>query len=123
VGCATCHSGPYYTDSRLEKPFNLHDIGTGGNDKSEKMGTKYDTPTLLGIYRSPPYLHDGSAKTLLDVVTTQNKNDKHGKTSHLTKNEIGDLVEFLKSLPYETPPAVTPNTVQYRVQPAVNKAP
>src|SRR5262245_51521355 len=31
VGCAQCHSGPYYTDSRLQKPFNLHDVGTGGD--------------------------------------------------------------------------------------------
>jgi YVTN family beta-propeller protein len=122
VGCATCHSGPYYTDSRLEKPFNLHDVGTGGGDKSERMGTKYDTPTLLSIYRGAPYLHDGSAPTLLDVVTTQNKGDKHGKTSQLNKTELSDLVEFLKSLPYETPPEVTPNSVQFRVQPAIKKA-
>ena len=117
VGCATCHSGPYYTDSRIEKPYNLHDVGTGQDDTTERMGTKYDTPTLLGIYRGAPYLHDGSAKTLLDVVTTANKGDKHGKTSHLSKEETADLVEFLKSLPYETPPEVTPNTVEFRVQP------
>jgi DNA-binding beta-propeller fold protein YncE len=117
VGCATCHSGPYYTDSRLQTPYNLHDVGTGGSDKSERMGTKYDTPTLLGIYRGAPYLHDGSAKTLLDVLTTTNKGDKHGKTSHLSKTELGDLVEFLKSLPYETPPEVTPNSVEFRLQP------
>lgn len=122
VGCATCHSGPYYTDSSLKLPFNLHDVGTGGFDKSEKMGTKYDTPTLLGIYRTAPYMHDGSAKTLLEVVTTANKGDKHGKTSHLAKNEAEDLVEFLKSLPYEAPPEVTPNTVSFRLQPANKKA-
>jgi cytochrome c peroxidase len=116
VGCATCHSGPYYTDSSTKLPFNLHDVGTGRGDKSERMGTKYDTPTLLSIYRSAPYLHDGSAMTLLDVVTTQNQDDKHGKTSHLKKNELEDLVEFLKSLPYETPPEVTPNTVPFRLQ-------
>jgi YVTN family beta-propeller protein len=120
VGCASCHSGPYYTDSSLKQPFNLHDIGTGREDKSERMGTKYDTPTLLGIYRSAPYLHDGSAKTLRDVVTTQNKDDKHGKTSQLKDVEIDDLVAFLKSLPYETPPEVTPNTVEYRVQPKLS---
>ena len=85
------------------------------------MGTKYDTPTLLGIYRTAPYLHDGSAKTLRDVLTTQNKEDKHGKTSHLKANEIDDMVEFLKSLPYETPPDVTPNTVPFCVQPAAKK--
>ena len=121
VGCASCHSGPYYTDSRLQKPFNLHDVGTGNADSTERMGTKYDTPTLLGIYRGNPYLHHGKALTLLDVVTTQNKNDKHGKTSHLAKNEVNDLVEFLKSLPYETPPDVTPNTVEYRLQPVRTK--
>ncbi len=116
VGCASCHSGPYYTDSRLQKPYNLHDVGTGGDDPSEKMGPAYDTPTLLGIYRTPPYLHHGKAKTLREVLTTYNPADKHGKTSHLAAAEIDDLVAFLKSLPYETPPDVTPNTVQFRVQ-------
>jgi cytochrome c peroxidase len=116
VGCATCHSGPYYTDSSLKQPFNLHDVGTGRTDKSERMGTKYDTPTLLGIYRVQPYLHDGSAATLRDVLTTQNKDNKHGSTSQLKNGEIDDLVEFLKSLPYETPPEVTPNTVDYRLK-------
>jgi hypothetical protein len=117
VGCATCHSGPYYTDSSLQKPFKLHDVGTGGDDPTEKMGPKYDTPTLLGVYRTPPYLHHGKAKTLRDVLTTCNKEDKHGKTSHLKAGEIDDLVEFLKSLPYELPPYETPNTVKYRVPP------
>jgi YVTN family beta-propeller protein len=118
VGCAKCHSGPYYTDSTLKEPYNLHDVGTGDEDKSEKMGPRYDTPSLLGIYRTPPYLHHGKAKTLHEVLTTQNKNDKHGKTSHLKPAEIDDLVEFLRSLPYEPPPAVTSNTVPFRVPPA-----
>jgi YVTN family beta-propeller protein len=116
VGCNKCHSGPYYTDSSLEKPFKLHDVGTGGDDPSEKMGPAYDTPTLLGVYRTPPYLHHGKAKTLRDVLTTWNKGDKHGKTSHLSPPQIDDLVEFLRALPYETPPDVTPNTVKYRVE-------
>src|SRR5437660_8757627 len=83
VGCATCHSGPYYTDSSLQKPFKLHDVGTGTDDATEKMGPTYDTPTLLGVYRTSPYLHDGKARTLNDVLTTRNQEDKHGKTSHL----------------------------------------
>jgi hypothetical protein len=115
VGCAKCHSGPYYSDSTLKEPYNLHDVGTGRDDKSEKMGTRYDTPTLLGVYRTAPYLHDGKAKTLREVVTTCNKGDKHGKTSHLKSAEIDDLVEFVRSLPYEPPPALTPNTVPHRV--------
>jgi YVTN family beta-propeller protein len=123
VGCAKCHSGPYYTDSSLKKPFNLHDVGTGNDDPTEKMGPKYDTPTLLGVYRTAPYLHHGKAATLRDVLTTCNKADKHGKTSHLKANELDALVEFLKSLPYETPPSETPNTVKYRVVPKKDGAP
>lgn len=121
VGCANCHSGPFYTDSTLQKPYKLHDVGTGKDDPSEKMGTLYDTPTLLGIYRTAPYLHHGKAKTLLEVVTTQNKGDKHGKTGHLKKLELEDLVEFLKALPYEAPPTATPNTVSFRLQPGDKK--
>lgn len=114
VGCATCHSGPYYTDSSLTKPYKLHDVGTGADDPTEKMGPAYDTPTLLGIYRTAPYLHTGKAKTLHEVLTTCNKDDQHGRTSQLARSEIDDLVAFLKSLPYEPPPDVTPNTVKYR---------
>jgi YVTN family beta-propeller protein len=117
VGCALCHSGPYFTDSSLKKPFNLHDVGTGEDDSTEKIGPKYDTPTLLGVYHTAPYLHHGKAATLRDVLTTCNKGDKHGVTSHLKSEEIDDLVEFLKSLPYERPPDETPNTVKYRVVP------
>jgi YVTN family beta-propeller protein len=116
TGCATCHSGPYYTDSRLQKPYNLHDVGTGHDNPKEKMGTEFDTPTLLGVYRTAPYLHDGKAATLRDVLTTCNQGDRHGKTSHLADTQIIDLVEFLKSLPYEVPPDETPNTVKYRVK-------
>lgn len=106
--CATCHSGPYYTDSTRTKPFKMHDVGTGGGE-GEKLGPAFDTPTLIGVYRMGPYLHDGRAKTL-DEVITKNPGDRHGKTSHLKPSEVTDLVAFLKSLPYETPPKETPNT-------------
>src|SRR4029079_893982 len=103
TGCATCHAGPFYSDSRPQRPFRVHDVGTGKDDPSEKNGPKYDTPTLLGVYRTAPYLHHGKARTLHEVLTTCNKEDRHGKTSHLKPNEVDDLVEFLKALPYETP--------------------
>ena len=99
--CATCHTGPYFTDSKPVQPYTLHDVGTGESDKNEKIGPKYDTPTLLGIYRTAPYLHHGEAKTLEDVLRKCNPQDKHGKTSHLTDSQIGELVEFLKAMPYE----------------------
>jgi cytochrome c peroxidase len=101
TGCATCHSGPFYTDST---PANskMHDVGTGGGE-DEKLGPGYDTPTLLGVYRTAPFLHHGKATMLLDVLTTMNAGDRHGKTSHLSPTELNDLVEFLKALPYEDP--------------------
>lgn len=106
TGCATCHSGPWYTDSRPGPSNQLirHDVGTGRSDKSELMGFAYDTPTLLGVYRTAPYLHDGSAPTLEEVLTTQNADDLHGRTSGLSSAERQDLIEFLKALPFEQPP-------------------
>lgn len=95
--CATCHSGPYTTDKKM------HDVGTGNSDPTELIGPTFDTPTLLGIYRSAPYLHHGKAATLEEVFTTYNPDDQHGKTSHLSESEISDLVEFMKALPYELP--------------------
>lgn len=101
--CAECHKSPYFTDSNPAFSPKLHNIGTGEDDPTEIMGPAYDTPTLLGVYRTAPYLHDGRAQTLKEVLTTYNSKDKHGVTSHLNEKEIDSLVEFLKALPYEDP--------------------
>jgi YVTN family beta-propeller protein len=103
TACATCHSGPFYTDSNPINPITRHDVGTGADDPTEKNGPAYDTPTLLGIYKTAPYLHHGKAASLEDVLTTYNPSDRHGVTSHLSTSQRIDLVEFLKSLPYEDP--------------------
>jgi len=113
VACSSCHSGPYYSDSKLGDAGKLHDVGTGKDDESEKMGTAYDTPTLLGVYRTAPYLHHGKANSLMEVLTKYNHGDKHGKTSHLAPSQLKDLVAFITALPYEKPPSETPNTVKY----------
>ena len=115
TNCTQCHTGPYLTDSTLTKPLKLHDVGTG-EAKTEKIGPKYDTPTLLGVYRVREYLHDGRAKSLEDVFTIHNAGDKHGKTSHLSKDDVADLTMFLMSLPCEAPPDETPNSVPYRLK-------
>lgn len=104
TGCAKCHSGPYFSDS-TQGQFIKHDVGTGRHDASELMGYEYDTPTLLGVYRSAPYLHDGTAATLKDVLTNSNPADQHGATSHLTDGEINQLIAYLKSLPFQSPEA------------------
>ncbi len=101
--CASCHSGPYLTDSNPVRKTKRHEVGTGTADPGEKMGPAYDTPMLLGLYRTAPYLHHGKAATLEQVLMKYNPEEKHGKTKHLTESQVGDLVEFLKALPYEDP--------------------
>ncbi len=89
TACASCHTGPNYTDLRS------YDVGTKGPlDRRET----FDNPMLIELWRSGPYLHDGRAATMRDVITTWNPDDRHGVTSHLTEDEIANLEAFLLSL-------------------------
>jgi YVTN family beta-propeller protein len=90
VGCATCHPARLYTD------LKAYDVGTNG--KFDKPTDRFFTPPLVEVWRTAPYLHDGSAATMRDVLTTANSHDRHGKTSHLTSQQIEDLAAFLLSL-------------------------
>jgi len=85
AGCASCHSGPLYTNGQL------YDVGT----RSGLDAGPFDTPTLVEVWRTAPYLHDGRAATIRDVLTTCNPDNKHGKTSELTVEQIADLTEFV----------------------------
>src|SRR5690606_4783893 len=80
LGCDSCHAGDDFTDSAAGQ---LHDVGTLTELSGFRLGaelTGIDTPTLLGIWQTAPYLHDGSAPTLRDVLTTKNPNGEHGDT-------------------------------------------
>lgn len=90
AACVACHSGPLLTDM---KPY---DVGTLG--ELDKPGDKFYTPRLVELYRTAPFLHDGRAPDLKDVLTTQNKEGKHGETAQLTPEELNDLVAYLLSL-------------------------
>ena len=94
TGCSSCHPAPLYTDHLT------HDVGTA-DAYGEWFGPLIDTPSLRFLYDSAPYLHDGSAASMRDVLTTANPNDAHGSTSQLTEGEIEDLAAFLLALPYE----------------------
>lgn len=60
--------------------------------------TEYDVPTLVELWRTPPYLHNGRAATLREVLVDHNAADKHGDVSSLQPTEIDDLVAYLLSL-------------------------
>ena len=89
--CHTCHPGPLYTD------LQSYDVGTRGPRDPDK-DSEFDTPTLSELYRTAPYLHDGRAATIKEVLTKYNPKDEHGATSKLTEKEIEALAAFLKSL-------------------------
>jgi DNA-binding beta-propeller fold protein YncE len=90
TGCASCHPPGLFTD------LNHHDVGTLG--QFDRSGDQFDTPTLVEIWRTAPYLHDGSAVTLRELFTTRNAQDQHGRTASLTPGQVDDLVAYLLSL-------------------------
>ena len=103
VGCATCHTGPHFTDSVLTTPANfvLHDVGTITAASGKRMGqplTGLDTPTLKGTWNNAPYFHDGSGNSIKEVLTTRNAGDKHGKTSQLSSSQVSDLEAYVLSI-------------------------
>lgn len=66
-GCAACHSGSEFTDGLL------HDVGTLRDTSGGRLGEVLpgiETPSLRGIWESPPYLHDGTAESLGEVFST-----------------------------------------------------
>lgn len=87
--CHYCHAPPLYT-SRMKT-----DVGTRG---PTSRIDEFDTPHLLGIGASAPYLHDGRARSLEELWTIYQTNDLHGVSSYMNKHQLNDLVEFLKTL-------------------------
>ena len=87
--CFVCHSGKYYTNQLVA------DVGTG---KPTDRSPLIDTPELTNVVNSAPYLHDGSAHTFEEIWTIFNPKDQHGVTNDLAKDELNDLIEYLKTL-------------------------
>ena len=101
--CLDCHDDENTTDSAWVGPREplLHDVGTLSAGSGGRLGGALKglvTPPLHGLWDSAPYLHDGSAATLQDVLRDRNAEDRHGITSGLGDDELGDLVEYLLSL-------------------------
>jgi cytochrome c peroxidase len=108
--CTPCHSGPMFSDQSFhnlgvgmdaEKP----DLGRFDKTKNPADSGRFKTPTLRNIAQTPPYLHDGSAKTLMDVMDVYNMGgtpnaylDPLVLPLNLTARERADLVAFMEAL-------------------------
>ena len=114
--CWKCHSGHNFTDE------DFHNTGVGVIDGQAEPGRagvstnpedrgRFKTPTLRGVALNPPYMHDGSVKTLEEVVLFY-KNQGHNnpgldpvmKTINLSDKDVPRLVAFLKALSRPAPP-------------------
>jgi cytochrome c peroxidase len=119
--CATCHTieqnYALFTDGKFHNigigvgdEGNLTDLGRYNESKVEADKGAFKTPTLRNVAKSAPYMHDGSLKTLQDVVEFYaggaNSNpylDKEIKSIKLTGQERADVVAFLESLDGDMP--------------------
>ncbi len=88
ANCASCHSGPEFTDGKR------HDIGM--NERRD-VYKGHNPPSLIGVRDKDPYLHDGRARTLRDALTGDHAPEALGGGS-LSEVELSDLIAYLKSL-------------------------
>jgi hypothetical protein len=89
AGCEDCHPAPTFTDSLIDDPIR-HDVGTISPSSGELDG--FDTPTLLGLHLTAPYLHDGSAPDLATAIRF------HDSAESLTDESIELIEGYLLSL-------------------------
>ena len=91
--CPVCHAFPAFTNlgqHPADAFFPEH--------AAHHPGTQLDTPSLLGLATSAPYLVDGRAKTLEEVFRRHDRAHRHGDTAELEDGELGDLIYFLEGL-------------------------
>jgi cytochrome c peroxidase len=89
-GCATCHVEPTYTVDEVMK------VGLESPDDVFKKG--FNPPSLRGVTKRGPWLHDGRAKTLEEVFLQHHRPSKLSGRPDLTAPELGELLAFLRSL-------------------------
>ena len=110
-GCWKCHSGPNLTDEEFHNTGvgfgqTNRDVGRMGVTQDEADRFQFKTPSLRGVEHTAPFMHDGSFKTLREVVEFYGKGgapddpqlDEKMKPFKLSEEEIGFLVDFLKAL-------------------------
>jgi YVTN family beta-propeller protein len=89
AACNTCHGGLELTDGKI------HIVGLEERDDAYKG---YNPPSLRGVYDKDPYLHDGRAKSLREVLTGPHEPDAVAHRGELSERELEDLIAYLKTL-------------------------
>jgi len=89
TGCYQCHPAPLYTDLAAynvatKRPWDHH--------------ASFDTPTLIEVWRTAPYLHDGRYRTVKELITRGKHGRQRGDIGKLNDRQIDELVEFVLSL-------------------------
>jgi len=87
--CSSCHVEPLFIPVSPDPPTIASGVGTGLSPAN--------VPSLRGVWATAPYLHNGSAPQLMDVLL-DNAGDLHGITSTLSAQQREDLVAYLQSL-------------------------
>jgi Cytochrome c len=90
--CSSCHAGPRFTDA--PKLHAAAETGMSADEARRSVSGMYRTTPLRGAWQHPPYFHDGSAPTLLNVVEHYDQALGLG----LTEPERADLEQYLRSL-------------------------
>jgi hypothetical protein len=89
VGCGKCHPEPLYTD------LKMHDVGSS---VPVDRRVDFDTSTLIEVWRTAPYMHDGHYMTMKDLMVAGKHGARSGELDALTEQDLNDLVEFVLSL-------------------------
>lgn len=126
AGCAKCHNGPMFSD------FKVHTLGLANNEKLHLVDKGFDnrfqfrTPSLRNLRFTAPFMHNGTIKTLQNVLEfyedlsgnkIQNSNLKVDQIDPLTKHlkvdfkDISSILQFLNTLNDENYDKTMPKTV------------
>lgn len=89
TGCSDCHPEPYFTDLRLH--------ATGSQDYNESR-TRFDTPTLIEVWRTAPYMNNGHYLTVRELLVEGQHGNRDERLGLLTEQELDDLIEYVLSL-------------------------
>jgi hypothetical protein len=94
AGCPSCHAAPAFSG------LGQHLLRSVFPDRAASMPADevIDAPSLLSLAASAPYLNDGRAATLREVLTEHNRANQHGNTARMSESDRADLIAFLESL-------------------------